>query len=179
MRGRIRGVNFAHILDKTIYPLQPLIVLAAVIAWVFAAAGHMSARRNGRRTSPMFFAGILGFAAIIGAEFGVAAIVKQAALKEIRPKLFANVAGVEVNGTPAKNRAALVDAVRNMHDIMAHHSSPRIRFEVLLETANGPLALCLGRDSQDNHEYWVYYSGFHSTQSNEIGHVFTSALDGM
>ena len=35
------------------------------------------------------------------------------------------------------------------------------------------------RDSQDFHEYWVSIAKFHSTTSNEIGHVFTDTLDGI
>jgi hypothetical protein len=38
--------------------------------------------------------------------------------------------------------------------------------------------LVLRRDSAVPNEYWVYYRGFEATETNDIGTVFTDALDG-
>lgn len=69
--------------------------------------------------------------------------------------------------------------LRDMHDTMGHHSHPTTRYRLFLTTSRGPLELQLCRDSQDPHEYWVFYPGFDSTKMNDIGHVFTNALDGI
>ena len=92
-------------------------------------------------------------------------------LGEIRPRLFANVEKIEVNGQDLNSSGALLDAMRDMHGVTGHHSSPTIEYRVSLQTSNGPLSLCLRRDSQHRHEYWVYYPGFYSTSANEVGRV--------
>ena len=169
--------NFSHILDGVIARLQPVIFVAAVVAWAAGLIGHLSTRGSGKRISPQFVAGGLIFAALIGGEFAVNGFTKRAALKEIRPKLYANIESMTVNGVELVNDPDLITALRGMHDAPAHHSEPTVSYQLLLQTERGPLTLLLRRDSQNKHEYWVYYPGFHSTQDNEVGRVFTDALD--
>lgn len=168
--------DLAHFVDALFYRLWPALMVAALIAWGAALLGHFSGSQVGRRR---FFASILVFPGIIGGIFAVSAFIKHAALEEIRPTLFANVERVTVNGSDVNNGPAVIDAIRGMHDVIGHHSSPTSCYRISIQTSRGPLTLLLRRDSQDSREYWVYYAGFHSTQSNALGHVFTPIFDGM
>ena len=168
--------DFAHFVDALTYRMLPALIVAALIAWGVALLGHVSGSKVGRGK---FFAGMLVFAGIIGGMFAVSAFIEHSALNEIKPRLFANVEKVTVNGSEVNNGAAVIDALRGMHDVVGHHSHPTICYRISIQTSRGPLTLLLRRDSQDSREYWVYYTGFHSTENNDVGHVFTPVLDGM
>jgi len=127
----------------------------------------------------MLIAGCLVFAGIIGGEFALGAYVKSAALNEIHPRLFASIEAMTVNGTQVDKADDLIAALRNMHDTMAHHSHPTTGYRLSLKTSRGPLVLRVRRDSQEPHEYWVFYEDFYSTTSNDVGHIFTDALDNL
>lgn len=176
-------IQFAHILDRVAHPLQPFLWLVAVGAWVFAVASQISAYRarthpSARPTSRKAIAGIVVFVAVIGAEFALAGAPRHAALVEIKSKLYSNIDAITINGTKLEDNNALLAALRGMRDTAAHHSSPTTIYRLVLDSANGPLELCLRRDSQDPHEYWIFYPDFYSTEINSVGRVFTDALDG-
>jgi hypothetical protein len=174
---------FAHLVDRAVHSLQPLFILTAMAGWTVAATGQISAYRSRKPGSPRpisatFIVGLLIFAGIIGGEVAIAGFLKSTALAEVEPKLVANIETVSVNGAPFDNPDGLLAALRSMHDTMAHHSSPTTGSRLFLTTSQGPLELQMCRDSQDPHEYWVFYPRFYSTKTNDIGHVFTNALDG-
>ena len=125
----------------------------------------------------MFYLGILSFATIIGLEFAFAAFGKFAALREIRPIVNERVLSVSVNGVQMAFPANLLQALREMRDPIGHHSHPTDRFRVRITTTNSSLTLDLGRDSHNPNEFWVFYPGFHSTELNDVGRVFTDALE--
>jgi hypothetical protein len=163
---------------------QPILILIAMIGWVLAVVGQISAicsRKPGSRRpiSGKFIAGMLIFAGIIGGEFAIDGLIKSAALEEIRPKLTSNIEAVTVNGTLFDRSNGLIADLRAMHDSFGHHSHPTSGYQLILKTSRGPLLLQLCRDSQNPHEYWVFYLEFYSTKSNEVGRVFTDALDGI
>lgn len=173
--------SLAHLLDKTIYPLQPLIVIVALLVW---GVGVVSIIRNRIKKSTerfprTFAAAAIVFVGIIGAEFALIDFVRREALTEIAPRLSGQIESVSVNGTQIGNGDLLVEALRNMHGTVGHHSGPTTRYRVLLTTSIGALQLDMERDSQDPHEYWVFYPLFHLMKSNDVGHAFTNALDGM
>jgi hypothetical protein len=173
---------FAHLLDRTIYPVQPLIIGIALFIWVLAFIIQIrSARASGvsglRGMSPAFFICILLFLAIIAVEFAVGAIIKAAALNEIRPVLSGELESIAINGNPATRGSELFAALRAMRDTMGHHSHPIDSFDLSAKTSSGSVQLILRRDSGDFHEYWVFYPQFHATELNDVGHVFTDVLD--
>lgn len=177
--------GLAHLLDNAVYRLQPLIIAIALIVWVAGLVSWVWFQWKFRRKNPWanpgvprsFIAACIIFAGIIGAEFAFAAIIQQAALNEIKPILSSKVESVTVDGTQISGGDALVDALRKMHGTIGHHSHPTRTYQVILRSSFGSLALDFGRDSQDPHEYWVFYPGFHSTTLNAVGHAFTDALD--
>ena len=89
----------------------------------------------------------------------------------------ATIVSVAVRGAPLANGVQLVADLRNLGPVLAHHSHPTTAYVVTIQSARGPLVLVLGRDSDHPREYWVFYGGFYSTKNNEVGRVFTSALD--
>jgi hypothetical protein len=103
--------------------------------------------------------------------------ITVAAMKEISPRLTSRIESVGVDRIQMSDATALVGALRAMHGTIGHHSHPTRKYHVLLNTERGYLTLDLGRDSGDAHEYWVFYSGFHATSLNAVGHAFTDALD--
>jgi hypothetical protein len=121
--------------------------------------------------------GFVGFAAIVGGEFAAAELIEHEARMEIAPLLASKVNSVTVNGKPIANADAIFSALRGMHSIMAHHSHPTACYRIELTTESGPLELDPCRDSDDPHEYWVFYPGFRETRLNEIGRTVTDALD--
>lgn len=172
--------SLAHLLDKTVYPLQPLIVLVALIVWVVAAVSMVRNRMKpfpDKRPRGFAAAGMV-FVGVIGAEFTLVAFVKHEAFREIDPQLYGKIESVTVNGIQIGNSGPLVTALRNMQGTIGHHSHPTKRYRVLLTTARGSLALDMERDSEDPEEYWVFYPYFHITRLNPLGHAFTDALEG-
>jgi hypothetical protein len=175
--------EFAHLVDRSAQSLQPVLILIAITSWILALVGQISAYRSRkpgspRRMSGRFLIGMFIFAGIIGGEFAIDALIKSAALQEIKPKLSNNIEAVTVNGNPYDSANGLIADLRAMHDIMAHHSHPTRGYQLILKTSGGPLSLQLCRDSDNPHEYWVFYPEYYSTKSNEVGRVFTNALDG-
>jgi len=176
--------HFAHLVDRTVNSLQPIFILIALGGWAVALVGQISAYRSRKPGAPRpisgkFIVGMLVFAGVIGGEFAIGGFLKSAALDEVKPKLTANIEAVTINGTRFDKTSEFFAALRNMHSTMGHHSHPTTRYRLFLTTSQGPLELQLCRDSQDPHEYWVFYPGFDSTRKNDIGHVFTNALDGI
>jgi hypothetical protein len=176
--------HFAHVVDRAVDSFQPIFILIALGGWATAIVGQISAYRSRKPGSPRpisgkFIAGMLVFAGVIGGEFAIGGFLKSAALDEVKPKLTANIDAVTINGARFDETNELLAALRSMQDTMGHHSHPTRGYRLFLTTSRGPLELQLCRDSQDPHEYWVFYSGFYSTKMNDIGHVFTNALDGI
>jgi hypothetical protein len=100
-------------------------------------------------------------------------------LREIALQMSGETQSVTVNGTLIDSNAPLVAALRKMHGASYHHSHGTTRYRVVLTTSFGLLPLDLDRDSEDPHEYWVFYPLFHITKLNDVAHAFTDALDGM
>ena len=176
--------HFAHLIDSSTHTLQPILIFIAMAGWALGVVGQISALRSRVPGSPRpisgkFIAGMLIFAGVIGGEFAISGVIKSAALEEIGPKLFGNIESMSVDETQFDGSNMLLTDLRAMHDAPAHHSHPTRGFQVRLKTDRGPLILQLCRDSENSREYWVFYPEFYSTKSNEVGRVFTNALDGI
>jgi hypothetical protein len=87
-------------------------------------------------------------------------------------------AEVTVNGQPARHPVRILGAIRSLHQVLGHHSSPTTAIDVTVRCHQGSVTLELGRDSQDPQEYWVYYPAHHNSAHNELGRIETSLFDG-
>ena len=175
-------VDFAHLLDRLLPSAAPFLIALAAILWLIAfGVGVVETWRRplrAQRRRPIFFRAATGFLVIVLFLCGAAVFLGQAALDELRPRLNAPVEQVLVDGAPIGAAEPLVAALRGIESHRYHHSHPTASFRVQLQTSAGPLELTLRRDSTEPREYWVYYPGFAATEANDVGAVFTDALDG-
>jgi hypothetical protein len=81
-----------------------------------------------------------------------------------------------INGREVSNPGETLDTLKQLHHVLAHHSSPTKTFSIDI---NGPkhLMLALSRDSGNPREYWVFYPKYWITRHNEIGRVITPVFD--
>jgi hypothetical protein len=175
-------ITFAHQLDRIIHHFWPALFGILIIAWLFAAVS--TARRNGKyppppkgRHSPAVRTAIAMFVGLIVAMFAVGSLINWAARREIWERMPPKIDSVTVNGAPFAKAGQLVTDLRGMGSTLKHHSEPTTPYRVTIRSTAGSLALVLARDSANPQEYWVFYGGFESTKLNDVGHVFTAALD--
>jgi hypothetical protein len=85
-------------------------------------------------------------------------------------------ASVSIDGHPVQNSDQILNMLRGLRDLPAHHSHPtkRIRIDI---NGSKHLILELGRDSDNPQEYWVFYPRHLITRSNEIGRIITPLFD--
>ena len=83
---------------------------------------------------------------------------------------------VSVNGQPAKNSEEILNTLRGLSDLPAHHSSPTKRIRVDIHGTRH-ITLELGRDSTNPREYWVFDPRHRITRNNEIGRIITPLFD--
>ena len=174
-------IDFAHLLDRLLHNTAPFLIALAAILWLiaFGVAVFETWRRpfRAQQRRPIFFRAATGFLLIVLSLCGAAVFISHAALDELRPRLNAPIEHVLVDGAPI-DAEPLVAALRGIQSHRYHHSHPTASFRVQLQTSEGPLELTLRRDSAEPREYWVYYRGFNATEINDVGAVFTDALDG-
>jgi hypothetical protein len=176
-------IDFAHLLDRLLHNTAPFLIALAAILWLiaFGVAVFETSRRplRAQRRLPIFFRAATGFLVIVLSLCGAAVFLGHAALDELRPRLNAPAEQVLVDGAPIAAAEPFVAALRGIESHRYHHSHPTASFRVQLQTSQGPLELTLRRDSAEPREYWVYYRGFNATEINDVGAVFTDALDGL
>jgi hypothetical protein len=121
---------------------------------------------------------VISFVALVFLMSATASVVEMAAKSEMKPYLndVENVQ-VSINGAVVPDPAPVLDALRSMTSVMAHHSHPTRRLHVVIRSEEGSVALDLDRDSQRPREYWVFYPAYRTTAVNEIGRVTSSVFD--
>jgi hypothetical protein len=174
--------NFAHTIDRFEPLLLAVFVPVALLGWFYGFVAKAGTRRRLMAWEPIdqdarFVLGLGVFGAILGGTFMVGSYVNAAALDEISSRLSAKIERVTVNGQLFENGDVLVNALKHMSNTGAHHSSPEQTFEIILASQSGSINFVLRRDSQNPHEYWVFYDGFRSTQTRDVARVFTDVLD--
>lgn len=114
------------------------------------------------------------FAASIATAFLIASFADVAARSELRGFLQADrVTSIAVNGKQVADPKPILNAIRSMHAVMAHHSHPTTHISVELANAKGAMKVLLRRDSDEPQEYWVSYPGYPGAEDR----IVTSVLD--
>jgi hypothetical protein len=86
---------------------------------------------------------------------------------------------VTVNGQPTPNGRAVLQAMRGVHSMMAHHSHPDHKIPIVIRREQEVLELTLGRDSDLGQEYWIFWTREAANPNRlEIGRIRTSVFDG-
>jgi hypothetical protein len=81
-----------------------------------------------------------------------------------------------IDGHDVKSPERILSALKEMQVRLGHHSHPTTRIAIVVRTNDEDLSLILGRDSENPIEYWIYYPKYGVTSDNEIGRIFTDAL---
>ena len=85
---------------------------------------------------------------------------------------------VWVAGQPVTDPDRVLQALRSLRWASAHHSHPSHPILVRVLAPSHDVVLSVSRDSDDPHEYWVFLPRYRVTSMNEVGRIFTTALDG-
>jgi hypothetical protein len=114
----------------------------------------------------------------------VAAVIVSVMTSYARSEVLEFIRGISgdstvyINQQPAHDAVSIISALKQLAPYAGHHSYATKRIRVDIHGDKGALALELGRDSGNPHEYWVFYPRSWVTLDNEIGRITTSALDG-
>jgi hypothetical protein len=171
-------------LDDTILLLTPIpfvgMLLAVLCAIIFVAKGWWRSDRK----SPFVWklsvvAVVVCFVVPIQLMFMAGGAIQKAVRTEVNNCLnnLSSDSAVTINTEPAKNSEAVIRELATLSAIMAHHSHPTDRISVIITDGDTSLVLELARDSEIPDEYWVFYPGYQSSASNEIGRIRTNVFD--
>jgi len=172
--GTVRALDFISVVA----------ILVAVIAAPFLLIGWSNylSRRPDDRVFPikstLFFAvpviiGLLGgWTSDSIAQFEVLQFLESVSNKSI----------ISINGKEVQNGDEILNTLKGIQDLPAHHSSPTRMIYVDISDQPRHLLLWVARDSSDPHEYWVFAPSpsklaLRSALKKDIGHVITSVFD--
>ena len=158
--------------------------LPSLFAWPVILVGILRYNKSMRspvaRPAPV---PILSVSIFIGAIAGTAilmGVVQRAAQSEIGDFFDRSRSiQVRVEQRSVADSAKALAVLRAVQAIPAHHSHPTNTIDVSLHSERGSLSLRLGRDSNDPHEYWVFYPKYHTTDNNAVYHLITDYFDGV
>jgi hypothetical protein len=176
--------NLTHFLiqaSSTTFLLTLPIALTILVIAAFFQISSIRHRKNGdmaryKKSVRTYRTGFVCFGALIAINLGFNLFTSHVAAQDVATFLSTPIESVEVDGCATAHNDALIEAMRNMCNIAAHHSSPTQRYELLLKSANGNLNLELARDSTRKDEYWAYYREHNVTNVIEIGKVCLASL---
>lgn len=123
---------------------------------------------------------IMAFVLSIGIGMSAASISTDEACRRVMDFLGSASAidAISINGKAFSTPHVLLQELRTLHQIPAHHTHPVGNIAIQVSTGTQCLELSLGRDSSNPREYWVFYPKYNVTAKNEIGRIQTSVLDG-
>ena len=151
--------------------------LFAVAGWIVALRGLKRGRFLEKITVAFVVVVVVGLL-----SGGVSVYTGRYRLGEFLDSISPHCA-VSIAGRAAPNPAEILDALRSIADLPAHHSSPGRTFDVVISDPPRQLTLWVARDSSDPREYWVFFPSpsklaFRAALKTDIGHVKTTVFDG-
>ena len=176
--------NLLFVIDIIIVVLgfAPLVAMAigAIILFVYLI------RLNSEKDEPVQFykrAGIFTICLFIIPIFLcllISSIFEGVVRKNIIDtiEIFSSDASVLINGMEVENDTQIIKELAKTTPMLGHHShSSDDRILIEVKDSKQGVVLVLGRDSSVKNEYWVFYPGYNSTYSNEIGRITTDIFD--
>jgi hypothetical protein len=90
---------------------------------------------------------------------------------------------VSIDGTTVKDAGPVIDTLRQVGPLPAHHSGFGRIFVVVISDPPRKVSLWVARDVSDPYEYWVFFPSpsklaFRARLKTDIGHVRTTVFDG-
>jgi hypothetical protein len=159
-------------------------LVAAVVAAPFLVISWFSLlfRRPEKRVFPIkstvFFA--------VPVVMGIIAAAASASLARSETLQFLQAvsakATVSIDGHDAQNSGEILNALRDLRTVAAHHSHPTRMLALTISDPPQHLRLFVARDSETPREYWVLAPSasnlpLRRNATKDIGHVVTSAFD--
>jgi hypothetical protein len=129
--------------------------------------------------APFPLKSVASFAGSIAVAIAAAQFSKEIAHDDVLRELGAVTSDcrVFVAGRPAADPTRVLELLRSLRWVTAHHSSPSHSISIRLVCPSEDLDLTLSRDSSNSHEYWVFLPRYRVTSMNEIGRVSTDIFD--
>jgi hypothetical protein len=170
--------------DFVIFANQPTLLMVGVLISVailmltvfgFLVAGSRSEKgRKIMRLGGILF--VFCLLPLLTARF----MAEWQSWREIQPMLRSANIAVRVDGAPLRHQPEFVEALRRMPSfLIGHHSHPLDRgYLADFQTSVGAFQLEIFPDSDEPHEFWVYYPNLLADPIG-VGHVFTDAFDGV
>ena len=139
---------------------------------------NLSPRNYGKITSwpikSMCFFAIPIMLAIACAD-AASSVARSHVLKVLRSSSGSTT--VLINGIPSNKQQEIIQVLGAIDSAWAHHSHPTKRITVEIRSGMDNLVLQLGRDSDRQQEYWVFFPMYSVTDKNKIGRITTSLFD--
>jgi hypothetical protein len=82
-----------------------------------------------------------------------------------------------IDGKTVPSSKEVLSVLKTVESLPAHHSHPTKRINIDIFDHAPRLVLSLGRDSDDQREYWVFYPKYFITANSEIGRIKTPLFD--
>jgi hypothetical protein len=156
-----------------------------IVNWFYYVTRRARARRDPSVSYKFPIKSVLFFSVPLLTALCVGSLSKSMAQEEVLSTLrsLTRDARIFVNGNPVEDSGEILSALKTIHWVYPHHSSPSnainrndfTRIEICDHSRH--IVLLLGRDSGDRREYWVFYPKYHITTGNEIGRVITPVFD--
>ena len=129
--------------------------------------------------APFPLKSVVAFAGSIAIAITAAQFSREIAHDDVLRELGAVTSDchILVAGRPAADPTRLLDLLRSLRSVTAHHSHPSHSISIRIVCSSDHLDLTLSRDSSDPHEYWVFLPRYRVTSMNEIGRVSTEIFD--
>jgi hypothetical protein len=190
MKSLARGISVHDSNDwlvELVDRYRLLIFIPALVAWILGARAGLRRRsliKSGLTPSdaPLGKVGWYVFVFIACIALGGSAIdfVAGRARGEINTYLQ-DLSGaiVSVDGHSVGNPAAILASLKSIMPMNYKHTHTTRKFPVHISSKKGLLVLTLGRDSDEPHEYWVFYPKYDTTaDAGRVGIINTTAFDG-
>ncbi len=122
---------------------------------------------------------VASFAGSIAIGIAAAQLSKEIAHEDVLRELgaFTSDCGIFVAGRPAADPKRVLELLRSLRWVSAHHSHPGHAISISVVCPSNNLDFILSRDSSNPHEYWVFLPRYRVTSMNEIGRVSTDIFD--
>jgi len=170
-----------NIIDIALQCLFTLPIFALVLAAIYIIRSFMKKRGQEKATwNVLLFISIASFIISTLLIFVLGWTMESIVRKEVKnfiTKVPADVI-VKINGQQIKDSSDVIHELSRVAPLPAHHSHDTQRVRIDIISHDNCLTLEVGRDSQYDYEYWIFYPSLRHLKVNEIGKIRTSLFDG-
>jgi hypothetical protein len=159
-------------------------ILSAVVAAPFILIGWSNylGRRSEERVFPLKSTLFFAVPVLVGLlAAGISTSIAQSEVAEFLSSV-SDRHTISIEGRLSQNRQQVLDTLKQVTNLPAHHSSPTRELHVDISDPPRHLQLSVARDSSDPHEYWVFAPSpsklaSRAAMKKDIGHIRTAVFD--